>query len=249
MNYYRRHIGDYLKDTSHLSLLEHGVYTRLMDVYYTREAPIPEGGAARLIGARSPEEREALESVLREFFQLEGKLWYQSRCDEEIAAHEDYAASQSAKGKASAAARRLKTDSTEKEPELNSGSTVAANTSTAEEHRLNSGSTEGQPPTPTPTPISKNNVAIATDTRERGVKIPLPFAVSDEMRAWCQAECPAVSVDSATVEFCDYWRAIPGAKGRKSDWPATWRNRMREMQARVMQRQRFDKPKGKSEWM
>lgn len=24
--------------------------------------------------------------------------------------------------------------------------------------------------------------------------------------------------------FRDYWRAVPGAKGRKLDWPATWRN-------------------------
>ena len=48
MNYYERHIGDYLKDTSHLSLLEHGVYTRLMDVYYTKETGIPKEDAARL---------------------------------------------------------------------------------------------------------------------------------------------------------------------------------------------------------
>lgn len=24
--------------------------------------------------------------------------------------------------------------------------------------------------------------------------------------------------------FLDYWRGVPGAKGRKLDWPATWRN-------------------------
>ena len=42
MNYYKRHIGDYLKDTAHLSLLEHGVYARLLDVYYTRETAIPD---------------------------------------------------------------------------------------------------------------------------------------------------------------------------------------------------------------
>ena len=27
--------------------------------------------------------------------------------------------------------------------------------------------------------------------------------------------------------FRDYWRAVPGAKGRKVDWPATWRNWLR----------------------
>jgi hypothetical protein len=31
---------------------------------------------------------------------------------------------------------------------------------------------------------------------------------------------PAVTLP----RFCDYWRAQPGAKGRKTDWQATWRN-------------------------
>jgi uncharacterized protein YdaU (DUF1376 family) len=84
MNYYRRHIGDYMKDASHLSLLEHGVYSRLLDVYYTREQPIPGKDAARLIGARSKDERAALVTVLAEFFVETSAGWRQKRCDEEI---------------------------------------------------------------------------------------------------------------------------------------------------------------------
>jgi uncharacterized protein YdaU (DUF1376 family) len=84
INYYERHIGDYLKDTSHLSLLEHGVYTRLMDVYYTREGPIPEDQIARLIGARTKDERTALNAVLDEFFVLAEGAYRQARCDREI---------------------------------------------------------------------------------------------------------------------------------------------------------------------
>lgn len=86
MNYYKRHIGDYMKDASHLSLLEHGVFMRLLDVYYTREAPIPVDQAARLVGARSKEEREALQVVCGEFFKLVDGCYVQSRCDREIAA-------------------------------------------------------------------------------------------------------------------------------------------------------------------
>ena len=89
MNYYERHIGDYLKDTSHLSLLEHGVYTRLLDVYYTRESGIPAGEAARLIGARSRDERSALASVLAEFFELIEGTYVQARADREIARFKD----------------------------------------------------------------------------------------------------------------------------------------------------------------
>lgn len=84
MNYYERHIGDYLKDTAHLSLLEHGVYTRLLDVYYTREGGIPAADAARLIGARSRDEKAALQAVLGEFFSLVDGHHTQARSDREI---------------------------------------------------------------------------------------------------------------------------------------------------------------------
>lgn len=84
MNWYKRHIGDYIKDAAHLSLLEHGVYSRLLDVYYTREVGIPDDQAARLIGARSKEEREALQTVLSEFFLLQDGVWIQARCEREI---------------------------------------------------------------------------------------------------------------------------------------------------------------------
>jgi uncharacterized protein YdaU (DUF1376 family) len=55
-----------------------------MDVYYTREAGIPEGKAARLIGARSKDELQALSNVLDEFFTLVDGTWTQGRCEEEI---------------------------------------------------------------------------------------------------------------------------------------------------------------------
>ena len=89
MNYYERHIGDYLKDTAHLSLLEHGVYGRLLDVYYTREAPIPVEQGERLIGARAKDERAALAAVLDEFFTATNGLLHHSRCDREIARFQD----------------------------------------------------------------------------------------------------------------------------------------------------------------
>lgn len=84
MNYYKRHIGDYMKDAGHLSLLEHGVYTRLMDVYYTRETGIPVDQAARLIGARSKDELSALAQVTAEFFSVVDGVYTQGRCNRVI---------------------------------------------------------------------------------------------------------------------------------------------------------------------
>lgn len=107
MNYYERHIGDYLKDTSHLSLLEHGVYTRLLDVYYTRECGIPADQAARLIGARSKDELAALRAVLEEFFVLSDGAYAQPRAEREIARYQD----KQSKAKRSAEARWNKHES------------------------------------------------------------------------------------------------------------------------------------------
>ncbi len=104
MNYYERHIGDYLKDTAHLSLLEHGIYSRLLDVYYTKEQPLADAEVARLIGARSKDEREALRAVLAEFFVSDGECWLQRRCEAEIERFKD----KQRKAKASADARWAK---------------------------------------------------------------------------------------------------------------------------------------------
>lgn len=106
VNYYERHIGDYLKDTAHLSLLEHGVYSRLLDVYYTRESGIPVSECGRLVGAKSKDERSALGVVLAEFFVVEDGILKQARCDLEIARFQD----KQRKAKASADARWAHTE-------------------------------------------------------------------------------------------------------------------------------------------
>lgn len=84
MNYYERHLGDYARDTGHLSLLEHGVYTLLLDRYYASELPIPEADVYRVARARSKEERAAVDAVLSEFFTLEDGFYRQKRIDSEI---------------------------------------------------------------------------------------------------------------------------------------------------------------------
>lgn len=86
INYYEQHIGDYMRDTAHLSMLEDGAYRRLMDVYYAREAPLPDDRRAiyKLARASTKAEREAVDYVLTEYFKLIDGSWHQKRCDEEI---------------------------------------------------------------------------------------------------------------------------------------------------------------------
>ncbi len=86
MNYYSHHIGDYTTDTAHLSLLEDGAYRRLMDRYYTTEAPLPADETAlfRVVRARADDEQAAVRVVLAEFFELTDAGWSHKRCDAEI---------------------------------------------------------------------------------------------------------------------------------------------------------------------
>jgi len=87
MNYYEHHLGDYAEATAHLSFVEDAAYSRLIRKYYANEGPLPADLRAvqRLIGARSEDEREAVEIVLGEFFTLEDDGYHNARCDQEIA--------------------------------------------------------------------------------------------------------------------------------------------------------------------
>lgn len=84
MNYYERHLGDYAKDTAHLSMLEHGAYSLLLDRYYSTESGIPEDQAHRVARARSRDEKAAVDAVLAEFFTLDDGVWTNNRTEEEI---------------------------------------------------------------------------------------------------------------------------------------------------------------------
>lgn len=85
VNYYERHLGDYAKDTRHLTMLEHGAYTLLLDRYYSTEQPIPAGQAYRYALARTRDEKAAVDAVLNEFFFLQDGVWKKRRCEQEIA--------------------------------------------------------------------------------------------------------------------------------------------------------------------
>ena len=87
MHKYFRAIGDYAKDTRHLSMIEHGAYTLMLDICYASEKPLPDDLPAlfRLCCARSKTEQEAVENVLREFFTLTiGGGWTQKRVLKEL---------------------------------------------------------------------------------------------------------------------------------------------------------------------
>jgi uncharacterized protein YdaU (DUF1376 family) len=71
VNYYRRFVGDYLRDTLALNFLEDAAYNRLLDHLYATERRISDlKEAIQITRARSKKEVKAVKHVLGRFFYL-----------------------------------------------------------------------------------------------------------------------------------------------------------------------------------
>lgn len=103
------------------------------------------------------------------------------------------------------------------------------------------------PPNPpnTPTPVCNNK---PTRVRaEQGTRLAADFAMPDDWIEWAMKERSWSRKDAEAegANFVDYWHAKPGKDGRKSDWPATWRNWVRNSRrASVVAFQRGGAPPG-----
>jgi uncharacterized protein YdaU (DUF1376 family) len=101
MHYYQFNIGDYRRDTAHLSHLEHGIYRSLIDTYMLEESPLPGDmkELERKHSIRTANEKKALRNVLNDFFKFENSMFLHSRCDEDIISYRDKSAKASKSAK------------------------------------------------------------------------------------------------------------------------------------------------------
>ena len=74
-----------------------------------------------------------------------------------------------------------------------------------------SDNTTPDPTRPDPTPLTTPKGVVP---RKRGTRIPEPFMVTAEMRAWAAGRTPGVDVNTATEKFVNYWRAKASAATR-----------------------------------
>lgn len=87
MNWYPRYPGDYMRDTAHLSLVEHGAYTVLLDHYYSTGGPLPEDVAdlMRICRAFEEPERHAVRKIADLFFPVSSDgLRHNHRADKQL---------------------------------------------------------------------------------------------------------------------------------------------------------------------
>lgn len=74
--------------------------------------------------------------------------------------------------------------------------------------------------------LSPAEPSPAENQKPRGSYLPDDWILPTEWRQWAEinTQLGSAGIELEADKFRDFWIAQPGAKGRKSDWMATWRN-------------------------
>lgn len=207
MNYYERHLGDYAKDTAHLSMLEHGAYNLLLDRYYSTETGIPAAQAHRVARARSKEEKQAVDDVLSEFFTLSGDVWINKRADEEVVRAQVKINAAKENGKKGGRPKK-QTDNTENETQKKpSGLFVGSENETQQKaHQTPDTRHQLNPSTQPPSPIQPESTAgrfevVAGDL----ASIPEAPTVEGQWLTWFNRETGTQYDAASRFDRADLW--------------------------------------------
>ncbi len=199
MNYYSHHIGDFNNATRHLTRVERALYRDAIELYYDTESVLTKDfdKLARRLLAHTNDEKEALKTVLSEFFIETDDGYLHERCEKEIAKYRANTSNKAKAGIASAEARKQKKADVK--------------------HVLNECSTDEQL-TNNHKPITNNHIKT-----NRGSRLPTDWIAPQEFIDYCKKERPDLDASLIADGFKDYWISVAGSKGVKADWFATWR--------------------------
>lgn len=238
--------SDWAADTGHLSLLEEGAYACLIRHCYVKKTPKIETESAlvdnnrlayRIAKAERPDERDAVDKVLREFFVREDDGWFHKRINIELE-----------KSKSSYEKQRLGAKKTNQKrwggqedniTKRQYSDTVSDTVSDAVPDTV-----PVSQPQPQPQPhIKKEDNKLSSKKKEtsdaRATHITSYFNFDERSTPETpNGKCPDEWSDYAYQkygwtlhaiqhifdQFCDYWRGRSGQTGRKLDWYATWRS-------------------------
>jgi len=207
------YIGDYLADTTRLTTEQHGAYLLLIMDYW-RNGPAPDDDAILgNITKMASKDWRRVKAAVTMFFALKDGVWTHSRIEREL---EDAAAG---KLKAEGKARKAAEARWGKQQPEHTSSNAPSNAPSTSQAMHEECPSQSQSPTNSKTK-SKTDSALAT-------RLPADWIPSLADAKFCQVERPDITIDGTASRFRDYWIAQPGVKGRKVDWPATWRNWVR----------------------
>ena len=219
MNYYERHIGDFIRDTVGLSMIEDGAYNRLLDQAYQTERPIPKDMVYRLARATTPVERKAVDYVLATFFELTDDGYRQKRVEVEIARYQDKQrkAKASADARWSGKGRNANADANASKPHdasdmrTHSEGNAHQTPDTRHQSKAFTENDDGvDPPLPSsssqPENLQTRSLAMVILLRDRGVRI-VPGA--EHARQWALRGVTDAQLLTA-AELCEQQRAAKG---------------------------------------
>lgn len=239
MHHYQFHIGDYRKDTTHLTPIEHYIYRSLIDWYYLDEQPIPKitHSVLRRLSLGLDSEK-LLQNVLQDFFFECENGWKHKRIDQDIAAY--HAVCEVNKENGKRGGRPKKTHSVFF-ANRNESETKANETLTINHKPL----TNNHKPLNTHDVISFTEVnnmcrsshSVSTDektpkkTPKKATALPENWVLPKTWGDWALEEFPSLNAEEVRLMasmFKDHWLAnATKANSKKADWFATWRNWVR----------------------
>lgn len=237
MNFYKHYIGDFQRDTGHLSLTQRGAYLALMHHYYATEKPLPSDFQAlcRIAGAATKDERDAVKSIMPFFQQVDSGLMHKrieaelEKAGKQSDTNRRIAEEREAKRRAEREAARKKD-----EPSTNRATNRGTDGQTI-------GSTNDQPNQTPDTrqipPIPPGGVSAGKRAKASAVSLPTwleqckaagekPIPEDDPIFAYAEQ----IDLPSEFLRLC--WRAFrdhygqPDAK-RYKDWRSVFRKAVR----------------------
>lgn len=79
------------------------------------------------------------------------------------------------------------------------------------------------------TNVSSKKDVSSPPSKSNGSRLPSDWFLPKEWGEWAVSQGASVDLIRHEAEkFKDYWHSVAGAKGRKADWYATWRNWIRK---------------------
>lgn len=204
--YFPLYADDFEADTAHLTLEEDGAYNRLLRLCWRSpgcQIPDDEAWIFRKMRARTDEEKATVSIVLEEYFVRKSGKFFSQRLLKEWQksdlAHRKRVSAGSKGGRAKA---------------LRTNKTAPSNA-------------VAKPKQPEPEPEVKEDTNVSSK-KKRGTRLPEDWVLPSDWGQWALSQqYPELSIRTEADRFRDYWIGVPGQKGVKLDWFATWRNWMR----------------------
>lgn len=218
--WYAWDVGSYAKKTAHLTMIQHGAYRLLLDHYYNNGGPIVANAEQllRVCRAFAPAEREAIDVVLAEFFELRDGRYHNRRCDEEIAKRTNLRKIRAEAGAKGGASARANAQANAKQ--LPTQLQLQSHIQIQEEERVEVRVTA---------PLTPTKKLPKDPDGSKGTRWPSEAVVPEDWfvdGAMFRANAGLPEIDLATegIKFANYWSAKSGADAAKRDWRKTWLN-------------------------